>query len=92
MLLGADLGIHPGHGELYEQGWSAPKVVCTEASGVLAGEEIVGGRVRRYYRLTVRGSATLESESKQRLAVSKEALRRLGRPGGRTPRLAGGFA
>jgi DNA-binding PadR family transcriptional regulator len=57
-----------------------------------AGEEIVDGRLRRYYRLTMRGSAMLESESKQRLAVSKEALRRLSRPSGRRPRLAPGFA
>jgi DNA-binding PadR family transcriptional regulator len=42
-----------------------------------AGEEIVDGRLRRYYRLSDRGSAILESESKQRVAVSKEALRRL---------------
>ena len=56
-----------------------------------AGEEIVDGRLRRYYRLTKRGSAVLESESKQRLAVSKEALRRLRLAGGR-PRLAGGLA
>jgi len=55
-----------------------------------AGEEIVDGRLRRYYRLTDRGSAVLESESKQRLAVSKEALRRLRLPA--RPRLAGGLA
>lgn len=41
LLLGADRGIHPRHGELYEQGWSAPTVICTESSGILAGEEIV---------------------------------------------------
>jgi DNA-binding PadR family transcriptional regulator len=56
-----------------------------------AGEEIVDGRLRRYYCLTGPGSAVLESESKQRLTVSKEALRRLRVAGGR-PRLAGGFA
>jgi hypothetical protein len=42
LLLGADRAIHPRHGELYEQGWSAPQVVCTESSGMAAGEEIVG--------------------------------------------------
>jgi hypothetical protein len=41
MLLAADLGIHPRHGELYEQGWSAPTVACTESTGTRAGEEIV---------------------------------------------------
>ncbi len=41
LLEGADLGIHPRHGELFECGWSAPHVTCTQASGVLAGEQIV---------------------------------------------------
>ncbi len=41
LLLGADLGIHPRHGELHDQGWSAPTVVGTASSGVRAGEEIV---------------------------------------------------
>ena len=40
LLMYADLGIHPRHGELYEQGWSAPTVACTRATGELAGEEI----------------------------------------------------
>jgi len=40
LLLAADLGIHPRHGELFDQGWSAPRVVCTDAAGELAGEEI----------------------------------------------------
>jgi DNA-binding PadR family transcriptional regulator len=56
-----------------------------------AGEEIVDGRLRRYYRLTSGGSAVLEAESRQRLAVAKEALRRLRLPAGK-PRIAGGFA
>ena len=46
-------------------------------------EEVVEGRLRRYYQLTEAGSATLEVESRQRMSVSKEALRRL--------RLAGGY-
>jgi DNA-binding PadR family transcriptional regulator len=50
----------------------------------VANEEIVDGRFRRYYRLTESGSAMLSSESRRRLTVSKEALRRL--------RLAGGLA
>lgn len=41
LLLAADRGIHPRHGELYEQGWSAPNVVSTAASGIVAGEQIV---------------------------------------------------
>ncbi len=57
-----------------------------------AGEEVVEGRLRRYYRLTKSGSAVLEAESRQRLAVAKEALRRLRVSGGRPPRLAGGLA
>jgi PadR family transcriptional regulator, regulatory protein PadR len=49
----------------------------------VAGEEIVGGRLRRYYELTAPGSATLAAASRRRVAVSREALRRL--------RLAGGL-
>jgi hypothetical protein len=41
LLLAADRGIHPRHGELYEQGWSGPRVVCTAVSGIAAGTEIV---------------------------------------------------
>jgi DNA-binding PadR family transcriptional regulator len=56
-----------------------------------AGEEVVDGRLRRYYRLTGNGSAVLEAESHQRVKVSREALRRL-RTTGRRQRLAGGHA
>jgi PadR family transcriptional regulator PadR len=48
----------------------------------VAGEEVVEGRLRRYYQLTTSGTATLAVESRRRVAVSREALRRL--------RLAGG--
>ena len=48
-----------------------------------AGEEVVDGRLRRYYALTAHGAAILATESQRRVAVSKEALRRL--------RLAGGL-
>jgi hypothetical protein len=41
LLLAADRGIHPRHGELFDQGWSAPTVERTAASGIRAGEEIV---------------------------------------------------
>jgi hypothetical protein len=40
LLLAADLGIHPRHGELFEQGWSSATVTCTASSGIRAGEEI----------------------------------------------------
>jgi DNA-binding PadR family transcriptional regulator len=56
-----------------------------------AGEEVVGGRLRHYYRLTRRGNAVLESESQQRLKVAKEAIRRLRGDGGRR-RVAGALA
>jgi DNA-binding PadR family transcriptional regulator len=49
-----------------------------------AGEEVVDGRLRRYYELTAHGSTVLATESRRRVVVSKEALRRL--------RLAGGLA
>jgi hypothetical protein len=41
LLLAADRGIRPAHGELFDQGWSAPHVERTVASGIAAGEEIV---------------------------------------------------
>lgn len=40
MLEGADLGIHPGHGELADTGWAADNVVKTPKVGVQAGEQI----------------------------------------------------
>ncbi len=58
--------------------------LCDEGLVEVANEEIVDGRFRRYYRLTESGSAMLSSESRRRVTVSKEALRRL--------RLAGGLA
>lgn len=41
LLLAAERGIHPRHGELHELGWSAPTVVSTAASGIAAATEIV---------------------------------------------------
>jgi DNA-binding PadR family transcriptional regulator len=67
-------------------------LLASEKLIATAGEEVVGGRLRRYYRLTENGNAVLETESKQRLAIAKEALRRLGVSGGRPARLAGGMA
>jgi DNA-binding PadR family transcriptional regulator len=49
-----------------------------------AGEEIVDGRLRRYYELSPQGTTLLAEESKRRVRVSNIALRRL--------RFVGGFA
>jgi len=43
----------------------------------LANEELVDGRLRRNYRLTLSGRTVLSAESRRRMAISKEALRRL---------------
>jgi DNA-binding PadR family transcriptional regulator len=40
-------------------------------------EEVVEGRLRRYYKLTDAGRASLDAEARRRLIMSKEALRRL---------------
>lgn len=52
-------------------------------------EEVINGRLRRYYRLTEDGSARLAEEAKRLQESAATALRRLGtaRPG-----LAGGAA
>ncbi len=41
LLLAADRGIRPAHGELAETGWSAPHVCVTSAAGAQAGEQIL---------------------------------------------------
>lgn len=41
LLLSADHGWRPGHGELADAGWSAPHVTATAERGVAAGEEIL---------------------------------------------------
>ncbi|MFI7367197.1 HAD family hydrolase [Streptomyces sp. NPDC050149] len=41
LLLAADQGWRPGHGELADAGWSAPHVEATAENGVAAGEEIL---------------------------------------------------
>ncbi|MFJ4875532.1 HAD family hydrolase [Streptomyces sp. NPDC088745] len=41
LLLAADRGWRPGHGELADEGWSAPHVTALEEAGVAAGEEIL---------------------------------------------------
>lgn len=57
LLLDADLGIHPRHGELHETGWSAPNVSQTAAVGVCAGEEIVGWFAETVARVSACGDA-----------------------------------
>jgi hypothetical protein len=42
LLLAADRGWRPGHGELADSGWSAPAVTALPERGVLAGERIAG--------------------------------------------------
>ncbi len=46
------------------------------------GEEIVDGRLRRYYELTSDGATLLAEESKRRVKVSNIALHRLRYVGG----------
>jgi DNA-binding PadR family transcriptional regulator len=62
-----------------------------DADGLIAvdREEVTGGRLRRYYRLTEDGSARLAEEANRLQESAATALRRLGtaRPG-----LAGGAA
>ena len=41
LLLAADQGFRPGHGELADSGWTAPGVTALRETGVAAGEEIV---------------------------------------------------
>lgn len=41
LLLAADAGCRPGHGELADTGWRAPHVTALAQRGVEAGEEIV---------------------------------------------------
>lgn len=41
MLAAADIAIRPAHGELHAAGWTAPHLLVTRSSGVLAGEEII---------------------------------------------------
>ncbi len=54
----------------------------------VAGEEVVDGRLRRYYRLTPEGSEQLAAEAERLEANATAAFRRLGLGSG----LAGGSA
>jgi DNA-binding PadR family transcriptional regulator len=51
--------------------------LTSEGIVAVTSEEIVGGRLRRYYELTAHGSAVLTEESRRRVSISKTALRRL---------------
>ncbi len=66
LLLAADLGWRPGHGELADTGWSAPHVTALAGRGVGCGEEIL--------------RALLTEVSKA--SVSRAAIPGVGVPGG----------
>ncbi|MFE4518400.1 HAD family hydrolase [Kitasatospora sp. NPDC056783] len=57
LLLAADAGWRPGHGELADSGWTAPGVTVLAEVGVTAGEEIV----RRFLAAASGGSAASDS-------------------------------
>ncbi|MFH8679560.1 HAD family hydrolase [Streptomyces lydicus] len=46
LLLAADRGWRPGHGELADSGWHAPHVTALDERGVAAGEEITRAFLR----------------------------------------------
>ncbi|MEW1659411.1 HAD family hydrolase [Streptomyces sp. NPDC093707] len=46
LLLAADRGWRPGHGELADTGWGAPHVTALDTRGVAAGEAIVRALLR----------------------------------------------
>jgi hypothetical protein len=50
LLLAADAGIRPAHGELHALGWQADHVAVTTSSGLRAGEEIAGWLLDRATR------------------------------------------
>jgi hypothetical protein len=41
LLLAADRGWRPGHGELADAGWTAPEITALPERGVAAGERIL---------------------------------------------------
>ncbi|MEU3828821.1 HAD family hydrolase [Streptomyces sp. SID486] len=55
LLLAADRGWRPGHGELADAGWSAPEVGALPERGVLAGERILGEFLGAARTAAVRG-------------------------------------
>lgn len=46
LLLAADLAWRPGHGELADIGWNAPRLTAVGERGVMAGEEMLRGMLR----------------------------------------------
>ncbi|HET6861238.1 MAG TPA: HAD family hydrolase [Streptomyces sp.] len=46
LLLAADRGWRPGHGELADTGWTGPRVTVLPEKGVAAGEEILRSFIR----------------------------------------------
>ena len=48
MLHLADEAIRPAHGELHDEGWSAPRVSVTASQGVMAGQEIAEWLLERH--------------------------------------------
>ncbi|WP_411105352.1 HAD family hydrolase [Streptomyces sp. cmx-4-9] len=56
LLLAADAGWRPGHGELADAGWTAPTVTALVTPGVLAGEEIVRAFAHEAARLGTLGA------------------------------------
>lgn len=42
LLAAAQRAVRPAHGELHDRGWSVPQLTVTTASGLLAGEELLG--------------------------------------------------
>ncbi|MEU6282196.1 HAD family hydrolase [Streptomyces sp. NPDC047028] len=55
LLLAADRGWRPGHGELADTGWTAPAISALPERGVLAGERIVREFLRTARGTTERG-------------------------------------
>ncbi|MFC9974834.1 HAD family hydrolase [Spirillospora sp. NPDC127200] len=47
LLEAADAAVRPAHGELHDTGWTAPRTTVTSASGIAAGEEVVGWLLER---------------------------------------------
>ncbi|MFD3697529.1 HAD family hydrolase [Streptomyces sp. NPDC058646] len=56
LLLAADAGWRPGHGELADAQWTAPTVTALRTAGVLAGEEIVRAFTTEAARLGTLGA------------------------------------
>ncbi|MFE6284412.1 HAD family hydrolase [Streptomyces sp. NPDC057877] len=54
LLLAADRGWRPGHGELADAGWTAPTISALPERGVLAGERIL----REFLRVAREGALT----------------------------------